>query len=78
MTNHAGALAELLAPFADPDLQLVGRFVDVPPSVAEQALQLLLPEQRTARLHLIHPPMTWLVQLADQMWGRAHRRTAGR
>jgi hypothetical protein len=69
VTDHAGALAVLLAPYADPDLQLVGRFVGVPPSVAEQALQLLLPEQRTDRLNLVHPPMTWLVQLADQMGG---------
>jgi len=69
VTDHVGALAVLLAPYADPDLQLVGRFVDVPPAVAQQALQLLLPEQRTARLNLVHPPMTWLVQLAEQMGG---------
>jgi hypothetical protein len=41
----------------------------VPPAVAERALTLLLPDQRTARLNLVHPPMTWLVQLAREMNG---------
>ncbi len=37
------ASAALLAPYADPDPRQVGRVIDVPPAVAEQALPLLLP-----------------------------------
>jgi hypothetical protein len=56
------ALAALLAPYSDPDFQQIGRLVDVPPAVAERALQLLLPEQRTAGLNMTRPPMVWLVE----------------
>jgi hypothetical protein len=70
VTDHARRLAALLAPYADPDPQQAGRLVDVPPAVAEQALQLLLPEQRTERLNLTQPPMTWLVEQARQLGGR--------
>jgi hypothetical protein len=44
VTDDAGrALTALLSPYAEPDFQQIGRLIDVPPAVAEQALQLLLP-----------------------------------
>jgi hypothetical protein len=69
VTDRARALTALLAPYADPDLQQVGRFVDVPPAVAAHALQLLLPEQRSARPNLMQPPMEWLVEQARELDG---------
>ena len=69
MTDVARAVADLLAPYADPDPQQAGRLLHVPPRICERALALLLPDQRTARLNLVQPPMTWLVQLAERMGG---------
>jgi hypothetical protein len=70
MTDRARSLAALLAPYGDPGLQQVGRLVDVPPAVAEQALRFLLPEQRTARPNMTQPPMAWLVEQARELGGR--------
>jgi hypothetical protein len=64
------ALAALLDPYADPDPQQVGRLIDVPPAVAEQVLQLLLPDQRTTRPNMTQPPMGWLVEQARDLDGR--------
>ncbi len=52
MPDALDDLAALLASYADPDPRQVGRVIDVPPAVAEQALPLLLPEQCTARPNL--------------------------
>jgi hypothetical protein len=70
VTDRARTLAALLAPYADPDFQQIGRLIDVPPMVAGQALQLLLPEQRTGRPNLTQPPMAWLVEQARELDGR--------
>ena len=67
MSEHASVLAALLALYVDPDPGQAGRLLHVPPRIAAQALTVLLPDQRTARLNLVRPPMTWLVQLAEQM-----------
>lgn len=64
----AEALAALLAPYADPALP--GRLVDVPPDVAERALDLLPSDLWTARLNLSQPPMAWLVDTAAELGGR--------
>jgi hypothetical protein len=64
----AQTLAALLAPYADPEL--AGRLVDVPPEVGAEALALLPPDLRTARLNLSQPPMSWLVDVAVELGGR--------
>ncbi|MGY2004248.1 hypothetical protein [Blastococcus sp. SYSU DS1024] len=70
MADAADPLTALLAPYANPDPPQVGRLVDVPPAVAEQALQRLLPEQRTSPVNLTQPPMAWLVDQARELDGR--------
>ena len=65
MSERAAALAALLAPYADPEFEQIGRLDGVPPVVGEQALRLLLPEQVTTRCNGIQPPMSWLVRQAD-------------
>ena len=66
----ADALAVLLAAHVDPGLAAAGRLVDVPPPVAARALQLLPADLPAARLNLVQPPMTWLVERAGQLGGR--------
>jgi len=65
----ARALAELLAPYADPDPRQGARLVDVPPGVAA-ALDLLPPEQGTGRPNGIQPPARWLGMAATDLDGR--------
>jgi hypothetical protein len=60
-------LRTLLAPYADPAPGQAGRLVDVPVSVARQVLELLPADLVDARLNLVRPPMTWLVQLAAEL-----------
>jgi hypothetical protein len=65
----AEALTALLAAYLDPDLRPAGRLVDVPPSVAAQALELLPLDLPAARLNLVQPPMSWLVAQAAALAG---------
>jgi hypothetical protein len=64
------ALAELLAPYADPDPRQGARLVDVPPAVAAAALDLLPAELGTGRPNGIQPPARWLVTAATDLDGR--------
>jgi hypothetical protein len=70
MNGPAQALAALLAPYTDPELEQAGRLVGVPPAVGEQALRLLLPDQVTARCNGVQPPMSWLVRQAGLLGGQ--------
>jgi hypothetical protein len=75
----ADALRALLAEYVDPVLTPAGRLLDVPPPVAARALELLPADLGAARLNLVRPPMTWLVELARQLSGRlVGSLTAGR
>lgn len=62
----AAELAALLAPFVNSS----GRLVDVPPSVAAEALSLLPGDLAHDRLNGVQPPMTALVLLAKELGGR--------
>ncbi|MBB3084216.1 hypothetical protein [Geodermatophilus sabuli] len=62
------SLADLLAPFADPDLTQAGRLLHVPPHVAATALGRLPADLCSARLGAA-PPMSWLVALATDVDG---------
>jgi hypothetical protein len=75
----ADALSALLTAYLDRALAPAGRLLDVPPPIAGQALELLPPDLATARLNLVRPPMTWLVEQAAQLDGRlVGSLTAGR
>jgi hypothetical protein len=63
----AEALTALLAPYTDPTLGQAGRLLDVPVPVAARALGLLPSDMVGARLNIVRPPMTWLVQLAGEL-----------
>jgi hypothetical protein len=69
-TGPAHTFEALLAPYTDPDPTQAARRVDVPPPVAARALELLPTDLAGARLNLVQPPMTWFVQLAEQLGGR--------
>ncbi|MGY1738375.1 hypothetical protein [Geodermatophilus sp. SYSU D00684] len=60
----------LLAPYADPEFEQIGRLVGVPPAVGERALRLLASDQVTARCNGAQPPMSWLVPQADLLGGQ--------
>ena len=67
---RSAALTALLAPYADSDLAMAGRLVDVPPAVAAAALQHLPPDPGDARPNGTQPPMTWLIAQAAALDGR--------
>jgi hypothetical protein len=64
----AAALGALLAPYADPTLP--GRLLDVPAPVGARALAQLPADLAAARINLVRPPMTWLVEQAGQLGAR--------
>jgi hypothetical protein len=66
----AEALSALLTAYADPAPGQAMRLVDVPPDVARRALRHLPPDLAAARLNLVRPPMTWLVEQADRLGAR--------
>jgi hypothetical protein len=68
--GRSDILSALLAPYADADPGQRGRLVDVPPTVAAEALQLLLVEQVDSRCNGTQPPMRWLVKQAAALRGR--------
>ena len=75
LTDPAGAgagsaLAALLAPYADRSPGQLSRVVDVPPTVAATALQLLAGDQVVGRCNGVQPPMSWLQQGAAEFGGR--------
>ena len=70
MSGGAEALSALLAPYVDPEFEQIGRLVEVPLAVGEQALRLLMPDQVTARCNGIQPPMAWLVRQAGFLGGQ--------
>ncbi len=76
MGDEASVLAALLAPYADPTPGQAGRLRHVPPPIAAQALSVLLPDQRTTRLNLVQPPMTWLVSTCTGLAPEAARATS--
>jgi hypothetical protein len=67
MGGTAGALAALLADYADP--RQAPRAVHVPPETAARGLALLPPDLATARLNYAQPPMAWLVEQAAELGG---------
>ncbi|MGY1838434.1 MULTISPECIES: hypothetical protein [unclassified Modestobacter] len=64
----AEELRALLCGYADPDQAT--RLLDVPPAVADRALQHLPADLAAARLNRVQPPMTWLVEQASHLGAR--------
>ena len=64
----AAALGALLAPYADPTLP--GRLLDVPAPVGARAQAQLPADLAAARINLVRPSMTWLVEQAGQLGAR--------
>jgi hypothetical protein len=70
VAGAGSALAALLAPYADSTPGQLGRVVDVPPTVAATALQLLSGDKVVGRCNGVQPPMSWLQQRAAELGDR--------